>query len=154
MNEKEEEPKCICPEECDCQKPPNGDDIAGVSNSCPVHNLNPQPVPGCPVCDPEDVEATIDPDIDGIIRFLREMPEQEMMEAVKVFYDSTNLAKVITWDKFVEKNPDRVPFFSVGIGNVFHWMRVRFGVINPEEMNQSKAKDIEQDHGAVTDISE
>lgn len=45
---------CICPEECDCQNPPpenwdgkNG--VYGVSNECPVHNLNPRPHPDCPV---------------------------------------------------------------------------------------------------------
>ena len=37
---------CICPRSCDCQNP-EGDDVAHISNECPVHNLNPWPNPEC-----------------------------------------------------------------------------------------------------------
>lgn len=35
--------KCICPTKCDCQDPDNG----FKSNSCPLHNSNPDPDPEC-----------------------------------------------------------------------------------------------------------
>ena len=46
--------KCICPQECDCANPPP-DDWSGkegvyhVSNSCPIHNVIPDPDPDCPI---------------------------------------------------------------------------------------------------------
>lgn len=50
---------CICPQECDCEHPPpdDWDGKSGVyhsSNLCPIHNLNPPPMEGCPVHDPTD----------------------------------------------------------------------------------------------------
>ncbi len=41
--------KCTCPKTCDCQNPEPADGVAGKSNSCPVHNLNPDPDPNCPI---------------------------------------------------------------------------------------------------------
>lgn len=37
-------PKCLCPTKCDCQDPDNG----YCSNSCPIHNEDPDPDPDCP----------------------------------------------------------------------------------------------------------
>jgi len=37
-------PKCICPQECDCQSP----EIGLISNHCPVHNEKPEPYNDCP----------------------------------------------------------------------------------------------------------
>jgi hypothetical protein len=45
---------CICPEECDCECPEPESGVALCSNSCPVHNVNPSIVQGCPVHDPDD----------------------------------------------------------------------------------------------------
>lgn len=52
---------CVCPTRCDCQSPDT--EPAGVSNSCPVHNLKPSPVEGypwqmCPEC-AEEIEGPI-----------------------------------------------------------------------------------------------
>ena len=46
--------ECTCPKICDCQNPPppNGDRDSGIyhiSNSCPVHNDNPDVDPDCPI---------------------------------------------------------------------------------------------------------
>jgi len=38
------EEECTCPQECDCQSPPTH-----ISNSCPIHNINPDPNPECPL---------------------------------------------------------------------------------------------------------
>jgi hypothetical protein len=46
--------ECTCPKACDCENPPP-DDWDGkngtyhISNSCPIHNENPEPDPDCPV---------------------------------------------------------------------------------------------------------
>ena len=45
--------ECMCLEECDCQNPPPDDwdgknGVYHISNSCPIHNLNPHPNPDCP----------------------------------------------------------------------------------------------------------
>lgn len=45
---------CTCPRECDCQNPPPDDKDGengtyGISNSCPVHNTDPDPDPTCPL---------------------------------------------------------------------------------------------------------
>jgi len=37
-------PRCVCPIECDCANPDQG----LCSNSCPIHNENPDPDPDCP----------------------------------------------------------------------------------------------------------
>ncbi len=42
------ENNCICPAECDCEYPEPEEGIALVSNSCPIHNLDPDPDPECP----------------------------------------------------------------------------------------------------------
>jgi hypothetical protein len=56
---------CICPTKCDCQNPPpevpeEGGGAYGVSNYCPIHNDDPEPVPECPLhgC-PEPVNEAI-----------------------------------------------------------------------------------------------
>lgn len=42
--------QCTCPKECDCQNPePENDGCALVSNSCPIHNLYPDPAEDCPL---------------------------------------------------------------------------------------------------------
>lgn len=48
------DPQCLCPQECDCQCPPpdDWDGVAGafgISEECPIHNLNPSPNPECPI---------------------------------------------------------------------------------------------------------
>ena len=45
---KDMENNCICPAECDCEYPEPEEGIALVSNSCPIHNLDPDPDPECP----------------------------------------------------------------------------------------------------------
>ena len=45
---------CLCPTECDCQNPPpddpeDWDGAYGVSNFCPIHNNDPEPLPECPL---------------------------------------------------------------------------------------------------------
>jgi hypothetical protein len=43
---------CTCPQACDCQDP-DGKATKGelclISNSCPIHNLLPDPDPECPI---------------------------------------------------------------------------------------------------------
>lgn len=41
--------ECRCPTSCDCQCPDPDEGVALGSNTCPVHNLNPEPDPLCPV---------------------------------------------------------------------------------------------------------
>ena len=50
----EQDALCICPTECDCQRPPpddpaERDGVYGVSESCPIHNDDPDPHPECPL---------------------------------------------------------------------------------------------------------
>ncbi len=46
--------QCLCPTKCDCQNPPpenwdGKDGIYHISESCPIHNQDPQPNPDCSV---------------------------------------------------------------------------------------------------------
>lgn len=41
---------CTCPTECDCQSPnPLAGQARLISNTCPIHNENPDPDPDCPI---------------------------------------------------------------------------------------------------------
>ena len=43
---------CLCPTTCDCECPEPRSGTALCSEHCPIHNLNPEPYPDCPVHSP------------------------------------------------------------------------------------------------------
>ena len=71
------------------------------------------------------------PDIDGLIKFLKEMPEKEMIEAVQAFYYSTTLSQGVSFEQFVKENPQKLPFFTGGVAHVFNWMRIKYKIVEP-----------------------
>ena len=87
-------------------------------------------------CDECNAKESKDSSTEGLIKFLREMPEDLMIEAVQAFYYSTTLSQGVSFEKFAKEQPQKLPFFTGGVAHVFNWLRLKFKIVEPVEKKE------------------